>query len=305
MLRYLKNSEIDKQKWNQCISNSPNGLIYAEAGYLDSLADHWDALVKNDYEAVMPLVWRSKFGIRYLYQPAFVQQGGIFSLTPISKAIIIEFINIASQHFKFAEIALNFASADVNLTYQCSLRNNFLLSLEKSYEHIFNNYKPYIKERLQRLQKFNLEYAATDDVDKAIEIYKSTYEKRIQKTTSNTYEQFKKRCNHYLQNERAIVREVREQSTKELLAIVLLLKDKNRIYNLASSITENGKKKLANYFLYDRIFQEFSEQGLCFDFEGSDIPGVAYFYEKFADTNQVYPFIKWNNLPVMIKIFKR
>ncbi len=45
-------------------------------------AGQWDALVLDDYQAVMPLTWRSKFGIRYLYQPAFTQQTGIFSASP-------------------------------------------------------------------------------------------------------------------------------------------------------------------------------------------------------------------------------
>ena len=31
----------------------------------------WDALVLDDYAAVMPLTWRRKYGTRYLYQPAF------------------------------------------------------------------------------------------------------------------------------------------------------------------------------------------------------------------------------------------
>ena len=64
---YTKHTYIDKQKWDECILKSHNGLIYSTAAYLDSMAGSWDALILNDYEAVMPLPWRKKFGIQYIY----------------------------------------------------------------------------------------------------------------------------------------------------------------------------------------------------------------------------------------------
>ncbi len=305
MLKHLLHSEIDKVKWNHCISKSDHALLYAEAEYLDALAVNWDALVLNDYESVMPLCWKSKWGINYLYQPPFVQQSGIFSTKPLSDIVVQQFINAAAMHFKFAEISLNYGNFSSNFNCTVAARNNFIMSLESEYEKTFNNYKPYIRERLNRLKKFNMKYQVSDDTNRAINFYQKTYGNRFNGISNQTFERFKSLSRQYQQKGRTIVREVKEDSTQELLAIVLLIKDEKRIYNLASTVTEKGKKLLANYFLYDNIFQEFSAQGLCFDFEGSDLPGVSYFYEKFADNNQSYPFVKWNNLPWPLKIFKR
>ena len=58
---YLQNKDIDKIKWDKCIDTASNGLIYAYSFYLDTMAKHWDALVMNDYEAVMPITWNKKF----------------------------------------------------------------------------------------------------------------------------------------------------------------------------------------------------------------------------------------------------
>ena len=77
-LYYKQRKEIDEAKWDKCISKASNGLIYAYSYYLDGMADNWDALVLNDYEVVMPLPWRKKFGFYYLYQPAFTAQLGLF-----------------------------------------------------------------------------------------------------------------------------------------------------------------------------------------------------------------------------------
>ena len=59
-IKYLQHKEIDKAKWDACIEQAPNGLIYSYSWYLDAMSKHWDALVLKDYEAVMPLTWNKK-----------------------------------------------------------------------------------------------------------------------------------------------------------------------------------------------------------------------------------------------------
>ena len=86
-IKYLQHKEIDKSKWDACISRAPNGLIYPYSFYLDAMAKHWDALVLKDYEAVMPLTWNRKYGFYYLYQPAFTASLGVFGKN-LTKEII-------------------------------------------------------------------------------------------------------------------------------------------------------------------------------------------------------------------------
>ncbi len=83
MIRHLPHSSIDKQKWDACISDSRNRIPYALSWWLDAVCPGWDALVQDDYLAVMPLTHGHKFGIDYLYQPYFTQQLGIFSLSTV------------------------------------------------------------------------------------------------------------------------------------------------------------------------------------------------------------------------------
>ena len=78
MIRYIPHHEIDKSLWDRTITNAVNGSICALSWYLDIVAGTWDALVEGDYENVMPLPWRKKGGIRYIHQPRFTQQLGLF-----------------------------------------------------------------------------------------------------------------------------------------------------------------------------------------------------------------------------------
>ena len=64
---YLPYQQIDKEKWDACIAQSSNSLIYACSFYLEALSENWDALVLDDYEAVMPRLkrWLSPGGRVY------------------------------------------------------------------------------------------------------------------------------------------------------------------------------------------------------------------------------------------------
>src|SRR5260221_2550380 len=98
-IQYITHNAIDKKKWDACIENSPNGLVYAYSFYLDYMAKHWDALVLDDYKTVMPLTWNKKYGIHYLYQPPFVALSGVFGQHP-DDTIVTNFINAIPAKFR-------------------------------------------------------------------------------------------------------------------------------------------------------------------------------------------------------------
>lgn len=104
---YLTYQEIDKLKWDTCIHNSFNGLLYAYSWYLDVVTEQWDALVEGDYERVMPLPYRRTMGFEQIYMPALAPLLGIFSRTKISEDTVKKFINTIPRRFKTAHIALN------------------------------------------------------------------------------------------------------------------------------------------------------------------------------------------------------
>ena len=94
---YVENKNIDKVKWDRCIETAGNGLIYANSFYLDAMAKHWDAIVLNDYEAVMPLTWNKKYGIYYLYQPFLCASLGVFG-NNLTGEILYSFLNNIPKH---------------------------------------------------------------------------------------------------------------------------------------------------------------------------------------------------------------
>jgi hypothetical protein len=307
-IQYIKNKDIDSHKWNNCIRRSINSMVYAEYEYLTFMSKQWDALVYNNYEAVMPLVWNRKWGIKYLYQPAFFQQGGIFCYQPIDATLVEAFMIKAKNHFTFAEITLNYLNPVQQLSsvFQKSKRSNYLLPLQNKYLAIRENYHPDVIQSLKRNSgEQKIQYESSNDFKTIIAQFKTDYHYLIPSLKNSDFEKFEKLCQFYLEQDRLIIRETKDMFNHRKLAMALLLKDQNRLYNIISVVSDEGKKKFANYFLYDSLIKEFAETEMTLDFEGSDIEGVAFFYKKFGTINQPYPYVKFNQLPKMLKWLKR
>ena len=294
-MQFLKNEEIDKVRWDECLHLSPNALIYAHSFYLDNIATGWSALTGEDYEWILPVTHKNKYGISYLYQPPFTQQLGIFSSKKIDDEMQQMFVTEAKQHFRFAELFVNFSVGPAQA--------NFILPLQQTYQLIRQQYKNDLLKNLKHAAKFNLRYVNSDDIQKAVHLYQLHYAERTPHVRPQDYEHFVALCQSAKQQGLLLIRQVLNQGGNTL-AIALLLKDKQRLYNLMSTVTKEGRQCEANHFLFDELIQEFSGQDVVLDFEGSSIAGIADFYQKFGAVNEPYFLLRYNHLSWPVKYFK-
>jgi hypothetical protein len=336
-IRYLKRQDIDPVKWDDCIDRASNGMVYAYSFYLDNMARHWSGLVWNDYEAVMPLTWNQKWGIKYLYQPPLTQQLGIFfrewlpiqGTPPVEPTdannqstppagLIDAFLDEAGRRFRFAEIFLNYKNpvgqtGGTTATSATSIpdttierRMNYILSLAIPYPDLRDRYSQALIKNLAVADGFLLHYSNIFDPAAAISLYYETYRERLSHVKKEDYDRFLQVCRHLQKEGGLLVRAVYEDETRQqLLATTLLLKKKDLIYLILPTTLAEGKTRQANHFLLDQLIREFAGQELTLDFEGSDIPGIARFYKKFGPAEQPYFFYRFNRLPWPLRLFKK
>ncbi|KAK6020229.1 hypothetical protein OSTOST_14121, partial [Ostertagia ostertagi] len=148
-IRFVQHDSIDLQKWDRCINEASNGLVYVSSFYLDHMAAHWDALVMGDYAVVMPLTWNKKYGIHYLYQPFLVAQGGIFGKN-ITPDTITSFIEAIPKKFRLVEISMNTGNLFNITSKQGLLRVNYVLDLKKPYDQLYAGYRDNIKRNIRK-----------------------------------------------------------------------------------------------------------------------------------------------------------
>ncbi len=305
IIKYLSNEEIDKARWDNCIINADNGLIYASSFYLDAISPGWHGITNEAYDWVLPITSGKKLGISYLYQPNFTQQLGVF----YKKNANIpwqEILDYLKTKFRFWEISWNYATPVDQIPPSITLHSstNFILNLSKPYQDIAAHYHNMLKKDLKRSKPFSLRCISTSNYDKSITLYREYYGNRIPHVNQLHYDAFKKACAYANSNNKLLCREA-INANNEVVAIALLLFDGNRLYNIMNTTLNAGKKLNANHFLIDAIIQEFAGSNIVLDFEGSDLPGIKAFYENFGVVNQPYYMLKYNNLQWHVRLFKK
>ena len=120
------------------------------------VAPGWEGLVSDDYESVMPLVGNRKYGINYLYQPAFTQQLGVFSKLVLSEHLVNDFIEAIPRKFKFAEINLNTFNKFSGEVIESQSWLTHELDLIKPYESLAKSYSTNLRRNIKKAESNKL-----------------------------------------------------------------------------------------------------------------------------------------------------
>jgi hypothetical protein len=301
-IRYIPHEAIDRSKWDACISDAGNGLIYGYSWYMNALTVQWDALVLDDYEAVMPLTCNKKWGIHYLYQPYFCASLGVFSKHQMSAALLHQFLKIIPSRFRYLDIYLNhgnlFSIADFPLTE----RVNYCMSLHQSYSDISRNYRTNLARNIKKAMEANLNVKKDIPMDAILSLAKGTLQ-RVSNISDQQVEQFHQLYAAVKQNTKAETLGI-YSPTGELLASAVFFFSHKRWYYILVGNHPNGKTLGASHYLIDRFIHEQAGTETILDFEGSDIRNLAFFYSSYGAQEERYPALRMNRLPALLKWLK-
>lgn len=298
-IAYLKRKDIDVDRWDACIEKADNGLIYAYSYYLDAMCTNWDALVLGDYDAVMPLPWRKKWGIKYLYVPAFIQQLGVMG--KLEGLSFYSIIGKVQQHFQYGDLVFN--SFNINQTIQTTKRTNLILYLN-DYKHLETKFSLRLKRSLKVANENQLQIDYSFNPTQIVKAFKAQYQTRMLHVHDSDYSHFLSLIEDLNRKGKALTRMIRGEDNKIETAIIWLI-DKNRIYNILNFSTNISREKRAVHYLLNSAIREFAGQNFILDFEGSDLPGVKEFYQNFRPIDQPYFLYHFNHLPFPLNMVKR
>jgi hypothetical protein len=300
-IQYLKRSQIDTAKWDQCISRAANGRIYAYSYYLDCMSQNWDALVYKDYEIVMPLTWNRKFGISYLYQPFLTAQSGVFG-SGITEMLLGEFIQAARFKFKYIDISLNSGNILAGPHGFSILRDNYILDLNHPYEELYNAYRENIRRNIKKAKQAGCTVVKDFDVETVITLA-STQMHLHDKNVDENIGRFRRLYKLLKAENKATTYGISLQG--EVVASCVFFFSHKRAYYILVGNHPNGKTIGASHALIDAFIADYAEQDLMLDFEGSDIRNLAFFYSSFGAVQEIYPALKINRLPFYLKWLKK
>lgn len=283
VIQYLLNKNIDLVKYDACISKSFNSRIYAFSWYLNCVTDSWDVLVLNNYEAVMPLPKRKKYGINYIYQAPWIQQLGVFSEIKIDKFTITKFLTKIPK--KFVLIDYFFNSENTIDNKYIKQRVNYTLYLNKDFKNIKSNYNKN-RKRISNKNFDNLLLNKKNDIDCFLKFFKT------QNFNFKTHKDSFEKLENLLKSKNKAVNLWTVSYSNKLIGGIVWLKDKHRITYLLPVANEVAKNNNIPTFLINELIKQHQNTNYILDFEGSMIDGVAQFYKSFGAEKEIYYWCK-------------
>ena len=300
-IQFLVQEQIDKKKWDRCIEIAGNGLIYGYSFYLDQMARHWDALVMNDYEVIMPLTWNKKYGVYYLYQPFLAAQLGIFG-NDIDSGLAESFLKSIPAKFKYWDIYLNQGNVFTLKEFALHQRTNYTLALHRPYEELYRSYRENIQRNIRSSAKAGCILQKDFNVERVIELALQQMRSYGEESTDNV-DRFRKMYQVLHSRQMATTYGI-ISAQKELLASSVFFFSHNRAYYILVGNHPDGKTVGASHALIDAFIKDHAGRNIILDFEGSDIRNLAFFYSSFGGMEEKYATIRLNRLPFYLRWLK-
>ena len=300
MITYLTHENIDLKRWDACIEQASNGLVYAWSWYLDIVHPGWDALVEvkdGNYLSVMPITHKRKYFVNYLCQPFFVQQLGIFSTVPVTVETTHAFLKAIPEKYRLVEIRLN-EKNPVETSWQgIGLHSNHLLDLYRTYSSLSFDYHNNTQRNLKKSLKYDLQLVEAVPIQKIISLFRKDRGVMVKHWGNAEYARLERLTEAATTLSNAFVYGVKTFDNDEIICGALFMISHHRITFLFSGNSLVGKEVQAMSFLLDKVIQRYSGQPLVLDFEGSDDENLARFYHGFGAKPVSYPSYayRWKN----------
>jgi hypothetical protein len=316
MIQHLKRAAIDCAQWDALLAASPNGTIYGLSWYLDVVSPGWEALVKVEagrYVAVMPLPVRTKWGMRYLQQPSFTQQLGVFYVEALKIAdwqaighwLQQRFRLVSSYAFNIANVELLANGPDL-LGIPGARRETYCLDLNRPYEQLVAGYKANRRWRLNQSRRRSLYLEPTTDIDLLLELFADNTAHKIKGLIGEAYEYRLLRSLYAEASERGLTQMWQARTDSEgVVAMILLWVFNDQFIYIFSGATLAGKQYGAITRLLDEVFRRHAGQNLSFDFEALPLSNLVSFYSSFGSVPTPFYSITRNELPWPIRQAKR
>ncbi|MCC7301453.1 MAG: hypothetical protein IT233_02315 [Bacteroidia bacterium] len=291
MIRHLLHSEIDKVRWDRCVQKNTD-LIYPLSWWLDIVSPGWEALADEEYTTVMPLTWRKKAGFRYLCQPPFTQQLGIFGPAPEET-----FLNAIPKEFRLTEINLNEKNTGAG-----ERSVNLLLDLSRTYTELFSSYSENTRRNIKKTREGLYVFSDQVTPEELLALYRRNQGARHVQLKAGQAG---------LLNELIRITRIKNcgrtvglrNPEGRLLTAAFFVWTESRVIFLFSATDLTEKLRWLS-LLIDLCIEYDAGKPRVLDFEGSNHADLARFYKGFGAKEVVYLRLRKNRLPFWIKWMK-
>jgi hypothetical protein len=265
MIVYHKNDEIDRDLWDNCISNSSVTKPYPYSWFLDRMAPGWEALIDDDYDSVFPLPSYVTMGTKYSVPPAFLQQLGAFSPDKPASSVILEFLDFMPQLFRLTDLSIGQKISYRG--YKITEKQNYVINLSYSYEKLVERFTPECKQHIASTIK--LKYRISEDItpDELTEMFVSDRRTNRRKITARDLARLKDLMEYCTGNGKGRIVGVRNAHEKPEYGIFMIV-IKGSVTLIFEAESKTSISDHTGFFLINKLIREYSSSNIVLDFAG-------------------------------------
>jgi hypothetical protein len=296
MIKQIAHSNIDFNKWDKTVLSSQFPLVFAQSFYLNATCPKWDALVIGDYESVFPLTHKTKLGFKYLPQPSFTSQLGVYG--KVNDEIEILFYNYITKKYKLIEIELN-ASNKIK-TKEISEKKTYIIDYNKEYKYNQNT-----KRNIKKAVDDGLSVKRVD-VKECLSLSEKWIDPFLEfelKLSNQVIKTFNVLLKSSLKNHSLLTLKAVDKKDNIKAIAHFVFNTKHALY-LKGTNFDKKENSGSMHLLIDVAIKHFDGKVHFFDFGGGASVGLSGFYQGLGGSPLCYSYLKVNRLPQLLNKLK-
>lgn len=301
MIHYVRHRDIDKQAWDARLAAAPNAYWYGTSSVMDAASPGWDALVDEHAGAQMPLPWRMKFGIRYLFQPFVIQHLGPYSARP-SPQDAARFLEAVPKEFRYADIYLMARDPGPMRGLRTEECTDHVLPLDRPVEALRAAYTENHRRSVRKAAKLGVRAEHAAALDEVIRFFERSEQFRRWGVDAAQREVMRRVFRASVADGTGFGKVVRREGVP--IAAAWFVRWGGRLIFLKGLGNAEARERRAMHALVDQVVAEHAATGLLLDFAGGNDPQLARFYSGFGAVPALYLRALMNRLPPLVRRMK-
>ena len=146
-----------------------------------------------------------------------------------------------------------------------------------------------LRRNIKKARNNRVAVTGHGSVEDIITLFRENRGREVSTVSDNHYKRFTRLCHDYFHRGRALFQAVYNQQNV-MVAGAVFLRHQNRLVFIFSGLSEEGKQLGAMPLIIDDMISRNAQSNLIIDFEGSNDPGLARFYQSFGAEKETYWF---------------
>ena len=251
--------------------------------------------------SVFPIPGRTRFGIKYIATPIFLQQLGAFSPDKAPDDVINEFLDFLPGFFKLIDLCVG-QKADYD-GYRVTEKTNLELDLSVPYEKLWAGFSPNCKRNVELSSKKRPELVSDITPDEIIDLFIRNKGKEIKGIKPRDYQQLRNLMNFCLKNRKGRIIGVRAAKKRLIFGVFIIETHGVKILHFTVN-TEESRNRRLGYFVVNELIKTHSSTRTILDFAGSSIPSIASYMLSYGCVQVPFYRIYRNRLFWPVRIMK-